>query len=697
LRQNAQRIQQEADRAAVQLEQQGELLMRDAQARGGQITADYTQRVNNLQSQFESSAQRLRDSATDQAATIREQARLRSESIIQRAQAQGPQMQQAAQLEADAIVQEGRRQADELTAQANARIGRLSALNERVRATIPRQQAAAAGEVSRIGTAVTPTELGSQLRNRFVQQFESLKQVRDQNVKRLKDEAFGAALQKEQAGQRFQGTNAYGEAVKGISREIQNPETKLLNVPEGEIRSSLVKVLDQLQSGQMSFQGLETLRRSLRDRAFGLPAEGYDAIGQQQAGRLADYVEGIQREFSPGFERYLTQYKQDSIPLNDFKNRLGKAVVGKEDFDFSQFKTDPASLGKQVFSTATTVQQLVKTVGQADAEALARTYVADLVRGGTAKDVTKAIESSRDWIGAFPQLSQQLNQVAQRVGVAERVGAKRGALAAALRTELGPTPGGKVGDLLKAARRTEEDAAKAAATRMKKAEKEFGEITGKAEKEAGGVMTEAESAATKKVNETETQITKSIANAIERQRKFLESQAEKEAGAVTGAAKTQAEALGTQAQQLRTEAQQKANLILAGTTDEKRVMDFLLGAKAAEWDAISPIILAAPGGREKLAQAVAQTITRRAESSMRGAIADMQLMTENLVRNNLMDRRQADRITQQLQDVFVAPTDDLTKNTMAQRLIRNAIIGYAIPGVGRGVTAGVEAMTGEQQ
>ena len=692
LRQNAQRIQQEADRAAVQLEQQGELLMRDAQARGGQITADYTQRVNNLQSQFESSAQRLRDSAADQAATIREQARLRSESIIQRAQAQGPQMQQAAQLEADAIVQEGRRQADELTAQANARIGRLSALNERVRATIPRQQAAAAGEVSRIGTAVTPTELGSQLRNRFVQQFESLKQVRDQNVKRLKDEAFGAALQKEQAGQRFQGTNAYGEAVKGISREIQNPETKLLNVPEGEIRSSLVKVLDQLQSGQMSFQGLETLRRSLRDRAFGLPAEGYDAIGQQQAGRLADYVEGIQREFSPGFERYLAQYKQDSIPLNDFKNRLGKAVVGKEDFDFSQFKTDPASLGKQVFSTATTVQQLVKTVGQADAEALARTYVADLVRGGTAKDVTKAIEASRDWIGTFPGLAQQLNDAAQRVGVAERVAAKRGTLSAALRTEMGTIPG-RAQTL---AGRAESDAAKAAAARIGQAEKEFEKVTGEAKKEARRVMTEAKGAAAGRVAETEAQLGAS-AKAVERQRGALEKQAATEAGAVTGAAEAQAKALGTQAQQLRTEAQQKANLILAGTTDEKRVMDFLLGAKAAEWDAISPIILAAPGGREKLAQAVAQTITRRAESSMRGAIADMQLMTENLVRNNLMDRRQADRITQQLQDVFVAPTDDLTKNTMAQRLIRNAIIGYAIPGVGRGVTAGVEAMTGEQQ
>lgn len=692
LRQNAQRITADADQAAAQLEQQGALLMRDAQARGGQITTDYTQRVNNLQSQFEASAQRLRQSAADQATAIREQARLRSENILQRAQAQGPQMQQAAQLEADAITQEGRRQADEITSQANARVGRLTALADRVRATIPRQQAIAAGEISRVGTPVTPTELGTQLRDRFVQQFEQLKSVRNQNVARLKEEAFGGALQKEQAGQRFQSTNAYGEAVRSISREIQNPETKLLNVPEGQIRQSLVNVMEQLQSGQMSFQGLETLRRSLRDRAFGLPAEGYDAIGQQQAGRLADYVENIQKEFSPGFERYLAQYKQDSIPLNDFKNRLGKAVVGKEEFDFSQFKTDPAALGKQVFSTATTVQQLVKTVGQADAESLARTYVADLVRGGTAKDVKKAIEASRDWIGSFPALAQQLNQTAERVGIAERVTAKRGALASALRTEMGVI----FGSAKTLAGRAEADAANAAAARIKAGEKKAAAVTRAAEKEAGRVVTEAERAAGGRVGETEAQLGAS-AKAIDRQRVALGNQAEEKVSALTKTAKEEAGALGIQARQVRTEAQQKANIILGGTTDETRVMNFLLGANAAEWDAISPIILAAPGGRDKLAQAVAQTITRRAESSMKGAIDDMEIMAENLVRNNLMDRRQADMIIGQLQDVFVAPVNNMTKTSMAQRLIRNAIAGYVAPGIGRGISAGVEAMTGEER
>jgi hypothetical protein len=44
---------------------------------------------------------------------------------------------------------------------------------------------------------------------------------------------------------------------------------------------------------------LEIIRRNLRDRASGLPAEGYDAIGQQMASRLADLVENTQKEFAP--------------------------------------------------------------------------------------------------------------------------------------------------------------------------------------------------------------------------------------------------------------------------------------------------------------------------------------------------------------------------------------------------------------
>jgi hypothetical protein len=73
----------------------------------------------------------------------------------------------------------------------------------------------------------------------------------------------------------------------------------------------------------------------------------------------------------------------------------------------------------------------------------------------------------------------------------------------------------------------------------------------------------------------------------------------------------------------------------------------------------------------------------------------MQLMSENLVRNNLMSRADADQLVQKLQDVFVAPISNIQKSTLSQRLIRNAVIGYAVPGVERGVE-GVVNFFGEQ-
>jgi hypothetical protein len=45
--------------------------------------------------------------------------------------------------------------------------------------------------------------------------------------------------------------------------------------------------------------------------------------------------------------------------------------------------------------------------------------------------------------------------------------------------------------------------------------------------------------------------------------------------------------------------------------------------------------------------------------------------------------------------VFVAPISNIQKSTLSQRLIRNAVIGYAVPGVERGVE-GVVNFFGEQ-
>ena len=691
LRQGAQKATAAADQAATALETEAGRIIAEAQTAAGRIPGQYETRISNLQSQLNTSADGLRKAAAEHAATIRAQAESAAEGIRTKAAAQGPQIQAAAQQQADQVIANGRQQADSILSEANARVGRLRSVADKLKSSIPGQQAGAAQQLGSVGPAVKPTDLGNQIRQKFMSKLDELKAVREKNVERLKTAAFSDAQNKESAGQRYQSTKAYGDAITGISREIQNPDTKLLNVPEGEIRQSLVKVMDQLKSGQMSFQGLETLRRSLRDRAYGLPAEGYDAIGQQQAGRLADYVENIQKEFSPGFEKYLKQYADDSKPLNDFKNRLGKSIVGKEEFDMSMFKTDPAALGKQAFSTASTVDQLVKTIGPQESERLARMFIADSLRGGSAKDVANTIKTNRDWLDQFPQLAQQLNQVAERVGISERVVSKRETLSKALRTEMGGIPG----KAQRLAARTEESAATAARRLEEEAARQARSVEKTAEAQAGKALAAGETQAGARLAGAEQQVGAS-AKSVERQRDALQKEAEQRAKGLVGEAETRAAPLTAEAQKLRQEAQSKANIILGKETDEKRVMNFLLGAKAEEWDVISPIIAATPGGKERLADAVAQTIALRANSSLKGAITDMQLMSENLVRNNLMSRSEADKLVKKLQDVFVAPISEIQKSSLGQRLIRNAITGYVAPGAERGVE-GIFNLIGEQQ
>jgi len=701
-RQAAQKEVQTAESLASNLERQADAEIQRATATGAQITGEATQRISRLQSQLNSAADSIRSRAQQQSDIIKQQAEAAAQAVRQRAAQQAPGMREGAEAEAQAIIQSGREQADQLATEARARIYRLQKTSERLRSSIPGRAEAAGKEVAAVGERTTPTQLGEKLRSGFEEVFSKLRATRQANAEKYKGEAFGAALAKEKSGQFAEDTPAFQKAMQSIENEIRNPETGLQATIQ-PVREQLRKIVNELKpfkvtvnpEGQevivrekASFERLEQLRRFLRDRASGLPAEGYDAIGQQQAGRLADLVEEIQRDFSPGFGKFLEQYKADSLPLNQFKNKLGQAMVGRQEFDFSQFAADPAALAGQAFKTASTVNQLTQTIGKEQTEALARSYIADLIRGGKAADIKKAIDTSRDWIGQFPALAQQLEQAAQRVGVAERVAGKRSELAKKLRTEMGTIPT----ELGRRMTRVEEDAAKAAAAKVAAGEKAATKVTTEAEKEATKALTEAEKKATGAVTGAEADIG-AAAKKVEGRVGELRTEAEKLAAGELTAAQKAAGGLTKEAEKLRKEAQDKANLILAGKTDVERVSGFLLGSKADEWRVLTDIIKNAPGGKEKLADAVGQTIAMRAEQSLKGAIQDMKLMGDKLIDAGLMSKSEVDKLVGKLEEIFVAPIDTKTRTTLAQRLVRNALAGYVAPGIERGGEAAYKALT----
>jgi hypothetical protein len=271
--------------------------------------------------------------------------------------------------------------------------------------------------------------------------LDNLKARREANAQTLKQDAFGNAFQREAAGETIQSTKAYDDALQEIDTMIRNPVTGLTSAPVDEIAGQLRKIrgfLDRTivnEAGEVvsrapaSFEGLETARRFLNDRAFGLPAEGYDAIGQQMAGQLAKRIENIMKEFSPGIEKFLTQYKKDSEPLRVFQSKVGKTLTGEQlpTPGTNFFNYAAKDLPGAVFKSRENYDALVGALGNnrqlAESQAK-RFFAAQLESKGSAKEVENFIRQNRAMLKETNALAD-----AERYAVNLRTAEKRGTAA----------------------------------------------------------------------------------------------------------------------------------------------------------------------------------------------------------------------------------------------------------------------------
>jgi len=706
LRSNTQRLISQADTTASQLERDAAALIAAAEQSGGRLSEQALQRVSRLNSQFEAAAMRITDNAQKQSAVINSRARTVADAIRNRAAQQtGPQAIQEGQRNADKILQAAEADSQRILADAEAKATKMLRLRENLQANITGKQQRAAQQIGQIGTATTPTELGIAIRDGFTKELNRLKGIREANVQKYKKEAFDEALAKEFAGQRYQGTPQFREVERDIKAMIRQQETALLKAAP-EQTQQMRRILDLVKRGEgrqnsetgeieytkLGFEGLENVRRMLRDRASGLPAEGYDAINQQQAGDLAKQVEKAMEAFSPKLRKYLDQYRADSAPINKFRTKLGKAMTGVEEFDLATFVTDPSRLGAEAFRSATSVRQMIDTVGKDATEQFARTFVADKVRGGTANDVRKAMDDSRDWIGLFPNLAAQLNQVAERVGLLERVAGQRGSLAKTLRTQFEkfrPAERERAAKVVEKAVRPAQRAEEAGV-------REAGQIISKAERTAGRLESGKATEAAQAITGAESQI-KASAGTVARRAGDITSEAERTAGAELKQATSAATALTAQAKKVRDEAQAQARLILGGKAPEKEIPNLIQGADLERLNAIAPILLADPRGKEAFAQAMGQRVARMMQTMTPSRVTnEVRDFTGELVRLNLVSQRQVDELLKKVNEIYVMPLDAAGKATAGQRLVRNFFTGYAAPGVGRGITAIVESTMGDR-
>jgi hypothetical protein len=665
------------------LEQQANAIVNAAKQSGQEITQTTAQRLNNLQSQFESSANNLTNLAKQRAESVLKNSQSQADQIRQRAAQSAPAAREIIEIDAREVIKQGRLQADQIIKNANDQVQRLRNVATKARQTGAARQETARESLATIGTPTTETKTGESIRNQILPRFEQLRAVRDQNAKLNKQDAFGFAYQKEQSGVSFDTTESY-------TRALQEIEATKRNTPIPEAKNQLIKieklldprVVDEngvvISLQKPTFEGLELARRFLRDRADGLPAEGYDAISQQEAKSLADNIDRIMVEFSPSFAKYKKQYELDSEPLNQFKNKIGKAVVGKEEFDMGRFATDPAAIGRDIFKTETGIKDLVVLMGGdvQGAENIARGFVADKLQNATAKDIEKFIFDSRDWLPQFKNLQEQLQGVAKQLATGESVGGKRQALSTALRTEATALP---TKAQTKAAR-VESDAEKQAAKLESQGLLAEAKAIRDAESQAGKVVSSAESQAQQIGRDVEGQISTS-AKAVERQKTKLEQEAKQKIAGVQTEAEKQAAKLTGEAGKLSAKGESIKQQILGKSLDAARVQEIILSKDKQLWKEVGPIIASDPQAKKAFVDAVKQTLASEIEQSPRGIIKNWNLYIKDALEGSkILSTRQIDDISRELEKINQT-VEGSKALTLMQRLIIRGLTGEAARGL----------------
>jgi len=272
--------------------------------------------------------------------------------------------------------------------------------------------------------------IGQRLKAKADQIYTKLRETRAANAERLKADAFDFAKKKELAGERVENTKAYKDVLNEIDSLLNDKETGLAVSTLDAMKNPLLQIrraidpryVDEasgiVMGRPISFKGMEELRRFLRDRSYGLPAEGFDAINQQKAGDLAKAVEKVMSDFSEKrIDKFINQYRQDSAPLQAFQSKLGKSLIGEQK-GTTIATTAAQDIPKTVFKNKENFDNFVDAIGgdRKLAQAEAQQYFASQLEGKTAAQARKFLADNRTMLketGSYEMAGKYVQQLEQ--------------------------------------------------------------------------------------------------------------------------------------------------------------------------------------------------------------------------------------------------------------------------------------------
>jgi hypothetical protein len=658
--------------------------------RGGQNSIEAEKEIVEM---LKKDVARLRSTAATDAGSIEAQAAFQSKQILDdaakradeirtRARSYSPAIRQIAEIDAKDILTKAQAQVQQLEKQTRTQIANLRQKSGELRQRSEQNIGKAQGEIKTIGQDKPLTDVFTPVQETTLARQKAIIAERDVLDKTLRQEQAKIVAANEANNVKLSDMDSYKQ-IEVLTRPFDpatSPTVRRVTDPGviafyKRIRDSVIDRRYELTEEQAaaakdlgfsvqqdggkfyrvfssSFEAADDARR-FAGTVFKNPPEGYEAVKGQIQQNVYGLLKRLQEDYVGQVERKALQdnWSQATRRLEQFETKAGKSLTEIEQGTADVLKP-PAELANVFFGNRTGVDKLINLTGD---ERLVRQtagdYVAGQIRGMNAQQVSSWLgqAKNKDFLShpSLSDLGAKLQSYAANLARAEGFGGARGKLATALRTEAEGLP----------------------AMLTKEARK----ILPKAEEQAAQV---------------EQQRIQDAAKALKLQKKTaskIKATSREEAEAVTTQAKSEASAV-------KKAAEDKAKIILAETTDPARLRDIVFNKKDAEWEEMSRIVLAETDGKAKFAKAIGQVIADKAGSSLKGAIDDWKYVSNRLTKYGLMDKAQTDAIASKLNEIYVAPASLADKMSFTQRLINNAILGYAAP---RPVGAIIETVRGD--
>lgn len=147
------------------------------------------------------------------------------------------------------------------------------------------------------------------------------------------------------------------------------------------------------------FEGLEVIRRRLGDAAYGLPEEGYKAIGQKFSQKMYDDLAGQMRDFDKSFAKYLDDYKRLSEPIRVYGTKVGKSLTQTEDAAGRYIAKPAEKVAEEIFSSPQNFDRFLEAVGgnaEIATAAARRFFAGKLETAKTPEAVEKILRDNRE-------------------------------------------------------------------------------------------------------------------------------------------------------------------------------------------------------------------------------------------------------------------------------------------------------------